>query len=563
MSIIHINQIADKIKNLFSQHLDLNDIRDNDLEKETKILTRCLAAYAVFNLLECSPEVAAKSVVDGGDDNGIDAIYYSPPSKRMVIVQSKWNKDGKGEPDSSEVAKFCKGVKDLFEMNFDRFNLKIAQRQTQIEKAISEYETKYTLVLIDTSEKIVLAEHAQRLIRDLLEEMNSTGEEEIEQLVEFDRLNQGKIYSSFALSMGDSPIDIEIGLSEWGKVDEPYKAYYGMVSAKEIAKWWRDYERKLFNKNIRQVLGSTDVNDEIEQTLIHHSENFWYYNNGITIIAKKIDKSMVGGGSRTLGAFKLEKISIINGAQTVSTIGKYSKKQGVNLDNVKVHVRLINLKDTPDDFGKEVTKANNRQNRIENRDFVSQDPEQIRIKTELALEEVDYNIVRSELFQATDKTFDLQEATVALACASKKPHLAVQAKRGIGKFYENIDKGIYKELFNGSVEGIYVYNCVRIDREINNYLKDEIQKLSRKSGRHYGMLVHGNRIISLLSFNKITLNAKLNDINYKINTRQLRKIAKQVKGDLFTYLEKEYPENILGTLFKNASKCENIITNLA
>jgi hypothetical protein len=44
------------------------------------------------------------------------------------------------------------------------------------------------------------------------------------------------------------------------------------------------------------------------------------------------------------------------------------------------------LKDTPIDFGKDVTRANNKQNRIENRDFVSQDPEQARIKTELAIE---------------------------------------------------------------------------------------------------------------------------------------------------------------------------------
>ena len=87
---------------------------------------------------------------------------------------------------------------------------------------------------------------------------------------------------------------------------------------------------------------------------------------------------------------------------------------------------------TPD-FGKEVTRTNNRQNRIENRDFASQEVEQIRIKTELAIEGIEYNIVRSELFQPSDKAFDLQEATVALACASGNSSLAVQAKKGIGK----------------------------------------------------------------------------------------------------------------------------------
>lgn len=561
MSIIHITQIAEKIKNLFQSHLDLSDLADKDLEKESKVLTRCLAAYSIYNLIDSSIEVAAESVVDGCDDNGIDAIYYSPQNKRMIITQSKWIKDGKGEPDSAGVGKFCNGVKDLFEMNFDRFNDKVRKKQPLIEKALSEYETIYSLVLIDTGEKAALAEHAQRHIDDLLKELNSTGEIETEEIVEFIKLNQGKVFSSFALSMGDAPINIEIGLVEWGMISEPHKAYYGMVSAKEIAKWWEDYQRKLFNKNIRQVLGSTDVNNEIEETLVKNPDKFWYYNNGITIIADKIDKSMLGGGTREIGSFKLENISIVNGAQTVSTIGKYAKKENANLDNVKVHARIISLKDTPLDFGKDVTRANNKQNRIENRDFVSQDPEQARIKTELAIEGIEYNIIRSELFQPSNKAFDLHEATVALACASGNSALATQAKKGIGKFYEDLTGGIYKSLFNPNVYGVYVYNCVKVDRKINDILKQKINELPKKSGRLYGLLVHGNRVISLLVMKTLALKEKMNGMNYKIDDTKLLAATENVIKNTSTFLEKKYKDNILGTLFKNNKKCEDIIQN--
>lgn len=44
MSIIHINQIKEKIKSLFESHLDLSDLSLSDTEIEAKILTRCLAA---------------------------------------------------------------------------------------------------------------------------------------------------------------------------------------------------------------------------------------------------------------------------------------------------------------------------------------------------------------------------------------------------------------------------------------------------------------------------------------------------------------------------------------
>ncbi len=561
MSIIHVTQIAEKVKKMFQSHLDLSDLKDNDPEKESKILTRCLAAHSIYILIDSSVETAAESVVDGGDDNGIDAIYYSPQNKKMIITQSKWIKNGKGEPDSAAVNKFCNGVKDLFDMNFDRFNDKVRKKQSLIEQALNEYETKYSLVLIDTGEKVSLAEHAQRLVDDLLKELNSTGEVEIDEIVEFVKLNQGRVFSSFGSSMGDAPINLELGLAEWGMVSEPHKAYYGMVSASEIAQWWEKYQRKLFNKNIRQVLGSTDVNNEIEETLVENPDKFWYYNNGITIIADKIDKSMIGGGTRDIGSFKLENISIVNGAQTVSTIGKYAKKDNANLNSVKVHARIISLKDTPVDFGKDVTRANNRQNRIENRDFVSQDPEQSRIKAELAIENIEYNIIRSELFQPSDKAFDLHEATVALACISGNSALATQAKKGIGKFYEDLNGGIYKSLFNPNVYGVYVYNCVRVDRKINDILKLKINVLSRKNGRRYGLLVHGNRVITLFVMKKLGLKDKMDTMSYAINDKDLLVATEQAIEDISTFLEKKYKDNILGTLFKNNKKCDDLILN--
>jgi len=565
MSILHINQIANKITSLFQSYLDLTDINDKDSDKESKIISRCLAAYATYLLIDSSDsstKEAAESVTDGGDDNGIDAIYYSPTNRKMIITQSKWIKDGKSKPDSAAIGKFCNGVKDLFDMKFDRFNDKVQKKQALIEKALSEYETKYSLVLIDTGEKSSLAEHSQRLIDDLLQELNSAGETETEAIVEFIKFDQGKLFSSLASNIGNSPINLEIGLEGWGMINEPHTAYYGMVSAKEIAKWWEDYQRKLFNRNIRQVLGSTDVNKEIEETLVKNADKFWYYNNGITIIADKIAKTMVGGGNRELGSFKLENISIVNGAQTVSTIGKYALRENATLDNVKVQARIISLKDTLPEFEKDVTRANNRQNRIESRDFVSQDPEQVRIKTELLIEGIDYNIIRYELFQPSDKAFDLNEATVALACASGIANLSTLAKGSIGRFYEDLNSASYKSLFNPTVHGIYVYNCVKVDRKINDTLKAESRSLAQKRGRKHGLLVHGNRLISFLVIRDMSLKGKMDSISYTIDDTKLRDNIETIINKVSAYLEANYKDNVLGSLFKNNTKCDAIIRNV-
>lgn len=65
MSVIHINQIAVKIKKMFEQHLDLKDIPKGDQQRDLKIITRCLAAYAVYHFGECTEIEASNSVVWG------------------------------------------------------------------------------------------------------------------------------------------------------------------------------------------------------------------------------------------------------------------------------------------------------------------------------------------------------------------------------------------------------------------------------------------------------------------------------------------------------------------
>ena len=146
-----------------------------------------------------------------------------------------------------------------------------------------------------------------------------------------------------------------------------------------------------------------------------------------------MEKTIVGGSSRDFGTFKAADANVVNGAQTVSTIGRFTGNPE-NLKRVRVPLRIISLESAPDEYGTLITRTNNTQNRIEPRDFVAQDPEQLRLRTELLVESVDYCVIRTESFVAGPSAFDLQEATSALACASGKTSLAVQAKREIGKF---------------------------------------------------------------------------------------------------------------------------------
>ena len=48
MSQLKVSQIKSKLLAMFEPHLDLSDISASDKEREQKILTRCLAALAIY-----------------------------------------------------------------------------------------------------------------------------------------------------------------------------------------------------------------------------------------------------------------------------------------------------------------------------------------------------------------------------------------------------------------------------------------------------------------------------------------------------------------------------------
>lgn len=48
MSSLKVNQIKTKLRGMFESHLDLSDIPAHDLERDNKILSRCLAALAIY-----------------------------------------------------------------------------------------------------------------------------------------------------------------------------------------------------------------------------------------------------------------------------------------------------------------------------------------------------------------------------------------------------------------------------------------------------------------------------------------------------------------------------------
>jgi hypothetical protein len=102
MSALKVNQIKTKLRQKFEKHLDLSDLGQNDPDRDSKVLTRCLAALAIQLRTACADIDAAKAVWDGSDDNGIDGAYFDPAESRVILVQSKWIQKGTGDDPAPE-----------------------------------------------------------------------------------------------------------------------------------------------------------------------------------------------------------------------------------------------------------------------------------------------------------------------------------------------------------------------------------------------------------------------------------------------------------------------------
>lgn len=519
------------------------------------MLSRALAAYALNILGSVDITLTARSIVDGYEDNGIDAIYYDETKKILWLIQSKWIKDGNGEPSPKETQSFCSGIRDLIEYKIERFNEKIISKEKTIQDALADANVKINVVLAHTGNQF--GEHNQRCIKDLLDELNDPSE-----LCSFSNFNLKCAHQSLVDSVDGVPINVDVAISNWGVVLEPYQAYYGQVNIKEVSKWWIDNGAKLVSDNIRGFIGTTEVNEEITKTIKNSPDNFWYFNNGITALCDSIKKKPLGGSERAMGIFEVCGLKVVNGAQTAGTIGEYFKKNiGVETD-ATVMVRFISLKNCPDYFAVQVTKSTNTQNKVERKDFVALDPQQERLRTDFALEGTSYQYKRSSDSIITDeKNCGFEELIVALACSNTNIDYCINAKREVGKLWEDVTKTPYVEFFNSGLTTNKAWNSVYVHREVSTYLKSQIGKYS---GRKKGIYIHANLFIEHMIFNLIDANFILGDKKEfkSYIDKKIKENIEKIIENIFNYVEEKYSTSLIHQLFRNFTKTREIEKHL-
>jgi hypothetical protein len=541
--------------------IDMADcVREPPEEQRTKFLTRALAAFCVNALTDADPPTAAQSITDGYQDHGIDAIYFDSAEKTVYLVQSKWSKNATKSIEAGDCQLFIDGIQALIRADFSDFNDKIRKREAEMrENLLMRSDVRVVLVVAFTSSHD-LAQPIQKALDQFLERQNNVGEQEVFILEVF---NLKRIYSHLAGSASSKNIKLTIALGEWGKMDAPFRAYYGQIKLVDVAAW-APHGRALLARNLRFFRGATEVNDGMEKTVLKDPERFWYFNNGITLLCNKVQKTLLNADARDYGVFDCEGVSIVNGAQTVGVVWEIHRKNPTHLATLdsRVNVRIISLENCPEGFATDVTRATNTQNRIQNRDFAALDPNQQRLAIEMSMDGRRYAFKSGDPDPKNGEGCNIEEATVALACANEDVTIAVQAKREVGALWYDIEKPPYTTLFNEQLNAQpTMWRAVLVLREVQKRLA-EIDKAEFPRGDL--LAVHGNRFI----LHRVFLDPgvrKFKDpqADEKLILEYAREATDEVLKALSELVQKRHPNAYLANLFKNTHKCKKLDLTLS
>lgn len=167
------------------------------------------------------------------------------------------------------------------------------------------------------------------------------------------------------------------------------------ASGEDLSKMYETAGRRLFAKNIRGWLEGIDkegtVNESIASTIRKEPENFWYYNNGVTIVCDGAKRQSEGGEDYVI----IDNAQIINGQQTTRTLAAHNPK------DTNVLVKIIKIPNEPDNEGNydtlvnSIVRAANWQNYISPSDLISNDSVQIYLEKEFR--KIGYQYIRKRM----------------------------------------------------------------------------------------------------------------------------------------------------------------------
>ena len=385
MAVKFLDLINEDIKEIQKRNPNVADIHKNEYAFNFWVLDK---------LYSVDEELIQTYVIDY-KDRGIDCYVWDDDNKDLYIIQNKY---------------FGENTKLSLEYINNNFleTINILDRGTYVRSR--ELQNIYTNNKQDSNFAVHLKlyiTHEKYTNRAILEAIDQFNVEKRERNIDAKILDLSEMQKSYfhgddeEFSQGKH-FDFKFTTPYRGTILSVNKRNYGietdidakyvLISNYEIYNLIETAKSKgypIFDKNIREFLGTkVSVNKKIRNTLKDERErkNFFFYNNGITIIVKdfKDDNAGTRGSGRII---KIVDPQIVNGCQTVSTIhdvvSEYSDDEKKDFFSIKKSSVMVKFFITDNgELCKNIVRYNNSQNSIKDKDFTSNQGLFKRIQTE-------------------------------------------------------------------------------------------------------------------------------------------------------------------------------------
>ena len=322
------------------------------------------------------------AIVDGGSDGGIDSFLVLVSDKclstiedfqdvkiterthiEIFFIQSKLGDSFKESAIDRVIASFpfILNLKLNTKSLISHFNPDLVEKielfralwkESAVKRARLSIHFRYC-AMAETNEINIQIENKRQLLQQSIKNVIPHAEIDVSLLSarELLELYQQKTIETLELPFAENPTPVILTKEKYG--------YIGVVKLTDYLEFITDPQtmqirEPIFESNIRHFLGEVDVNKKISETLSSDHENdFWWFNNGITIIADTcslLPKTLV-----------LNNIKVINGLQTSFSI--FESAQFITKDDprtILVKVILSSNKEVVD----KIINASNYQNAV-------------------------------------------------------------------------------------------------------------------------------------------------------------------------------------------------------
>lgn len=243
-----------------------------------------------------------------------------------------------------------------------------------------------------------------------------------------------------------------------------------------------ELKAELFEANVRDFEGSTEVNDEIAATLKDERDaDFWWMNNGITILS---NKATLDGDTLTIG-----NPQIVNGLQTSTQVNKYFSERDLFSNPNEKRMIMIKVISSEDDAVRDkIIKATNSQNGVQPGSLRATDEIQCDIETRLKTLNLYYDRRKNfykNLGKPASRIISISRmAQVLMSIVNQRPDTARARPSNIIK-----DQNEYEQLFSKSKPINLYSNAAKLNIAIEKTLKSkDISANDRTNIKFYCML---------------------------------------------------------------------------